>query len=219
MDSVNQKSVWAAMARKYHHGDLKSALIASALDLLDHGGADAVTVRAVARNAGVAHSAPINHFRDRAALMTAVANLVFADLIKSISRAFDEQSAPLDKLRAFGPAVCEFALAHPNRYRLLWRRESLDPDDHFIDEGVSAMCEQLKTLLLARARSGRCDVDSEVIAVWSMTHGYVALRLDGNLVDGKDLVNGKGRLVAMVEILIDGLTKPAHHHPSPSKPH
>ena len=195
------------MARGYHHGDLKAALINSAIDLLDAGGPDAVTVRAVARGAGVAHSAPINHFPDRAALLTAVANLIFADLIAAIDEAFDAGQSPIDKLLAFGPAVTAFALAQPNRYRLLWRRDSLDPADKFIDEGVSLMCERLKVLLSAGAAAMDRDVDSEVIALWSMTHGYVALRLDGNLVAVDDAISGKPRDAAIVDVLVSGLRR------------
>ena len=195
------------MARGYHHGDLKAALITSAMDLLDAGGPDAVTVRAVARQAGVAHSAPINHFHDRAALLSAVANLNFADLIAVIDEAFDAAESSIDKLLAFGPAVTRFALAHPNRYRLLWRRDSLDPDDRFIDDGISLMCERLKALLSADAVPTERDVDSEVIALWSMTHGYVALRLDGNLVAGDDAVSGKPRDAAIIEVLLVGLRR------------
>ncbi len=205
MDGVNCKAYEPEMARGYHHGDLKAALITAAIDLLDAGGPDAVTVRAVARQAGVAHSAPVNHFHDRAALLTAVANLIFADLISAIDEAFAAARSPIDKLRAFGPAVTAFALAQPNRYRLLWRRESLAPDDRFIDEGVSLMCERLKVLLLAGGAPTDRDIDSEVIALWSMTHGYVALRLDGNLVAGDDAVSGKSRDAAIVDVLLVGL--------------
>ena len=207
MDGVNCKAYGPGMARGYHHGDLKAALITAAIDLLDAGGPDAVTVRAVARRAGVAHSAPINHFPDRAALLTAVANLIFADLISAIDKAFDAAESPIDKLRAFGPAVTSFALAQPNRYRLLWRRDSLSPADRFIDEGVSQMCERLKAVLLAEAAPACRDVDSEVIALWSMTHGYVALRLDGNLVAGDDAVSGKPRDAEIVEVLLVGLRR------------
>lgn len=205
IDGVNNKMHKPIMARGYHHGELKPALIAAAIDLLDAGGPDAVTVRAVARHAGVAHSAPVNHFRDRAVLLTAVANLIFSDLIRAIDKAFDAELAPIDKLRAFGRAVTGFALAHPNRYRLLWRRDSLDPADRFIDEGVSAMCERLKALLLVGAAPVDRDVDSEVIATWSMVHGYVALRLDGNLTAGADTVSGRPRDAAIVDVLVDGL--------------
>lgn len=193
------------MTRSYHHGNLKEALVAAAMELLDAGGPDAVTVRAVARAAGVAHSAPINHFRDRASLLTNLANAIFADLARAIDRAFEAQVTPLDKIRAFGPAVTAFALAHPNRYRLLWRRDSLDPAFQRIDEGVAAMCEQLKALLLSRRASPDRDVDSEVIATWALTHGYVALRLDGNLLGGTDSLNGMMREAAIVDVLVDGL--------------
>lgn len=207
MDGVNSKPHKPGVARGYHHGELKSALITAAMDLLDAGGPDAVTVRAVARQAGVAHSAPINHFRDRAALLTAVANLVFSDLLAAIEKAFDARPASIDKLRTFGPAVTAFALAQPNRYRLLWRRDSLNPADRFVDEGVSAMCERLKALLLEDGAPADRDIDSEVIAMWSLTHGYVALRLDGNLVAGADTVSGRPRDAAIIDVLFDGLRR------------
>lgn len=207
MDGVNGEMYVPRMPRGYHHGDLKSALITSAIDLLDAGGPEAVTVRAVARKAGVAHSAPINHFPNRAALLSAVANLIFIDLVTAIHEAIDAGKSPIAKLRAFGPAVTAFALAHPNRYRLLWRRDSLDPADSFIDEGVSLMCERLKSLLLAGGALSDRDIDSEVIALWSMIHGYVALRLDGNLVAGDDAASGKPRDAAIVDVLLVGLSR------------
>ncbi len=55
----------------YHHGDLRRALLAAALALLDEGGVEAVTIRAVARRTGVTHAAPANHFRGREARRTA----------------------------------------------------------------------------------------------------------------------------------------------------
>lgn len=193
------------MERGYHHGNLKAGLLSAAMDLLDAGGPDAVTVRAVARGAGVAHSAPVNHYRDRATLLTALANQIFADLVASVDLAFAAHDAPIDKLRAFGPAVTTFALTYPNRYRLLWRRDSLDPETQLIDEGVSAMCERLKALLLQRGPPRGRDIDSEVIATWALTHGYVALRLDGNLLGGVDTVNSMLRERAIVDVLVDGL--------------
>lgn len=198
------------MSGRYHHGDLKNQLVAAAIALLDDGGADAVTVRAVARMAGVAHSAPKNHFSDRAALLTAVANRIFGDLIGAIERAFAEHVSPDLKLRGFGSAITTFALTHPNRFRLLWRRESFDPSDRYIDEGISAMCERLKEFLLADGLASGRDVDTKVIALWSMVHGYVALRLDGNLAGAIDAVTGDAREVAIFDVFLSGLRgKPA----------
>jgi AcrR family transcriptional regulator len=206
MDTVNRKVHNVLVKRSYHHGDLRTALLASAMTLLDNGGPDAVTVRAVARAAGVAHSAPVNHFPDRAALLTAVANLIFAELIAAVDAALEGQCSPLEKLQAFGPAVIAFAVAHPNRYRLLWRRDSLDPADHGIDAGVTKMCERLKALMLVGGSAADSDVDSEVIALWSMVHGYVTLRLDGNLASGIDTPTGKSRDAAMIDVLVGGLS-------------
>lgn len=69
------------------------------------------------------------------------------------------------------------------------------------------MCERLKALLLVDGAPVDRDVDSEVIATWSMVHGYVALRLDGNLTAGADMVSGKSRDAAIVDVLVNGLRR------------
>ena len=79
MDNVNM-----SRATKYHHGNLRKELIRSALELLDEGGIESVGIRQVARKAGVAHSAPANHFRNKRALFTVLATEIFQDLLIAI---------------------------------------------------------------------------------------------------------------------------------------
>lgn len=195
--------------RAYHHGDLRQALLSAARHILDREGVDAVTVRAVAREADVAHSAPANHFKDRSALLTELAINVFAELAAEIDSALDAGGRKVEKrLHAFGDALVKYALRHPNRYRLLWRRDSLDSNDPRFDECGGALYERLRSILADSAPSKHASTDSAIIAAWSLVHGYVSLRLDGVLVAGKDETTGHPREDAILDILISGLLRP-----------
>lgn len=190
----------------YHHGDLRRALMVAALAALDESGVDAVTIREVARRAGVAHSAPANHFKDRAALLTAVAVQIFGDVQQAVEKALATNSAGRDeRLSVFADAIVRFALRHPNRYRLLWRKDCLDVTDMNLDAAGTVIYETVKQVLGPVATSRTISADTQVIAAWSMIHGYVSLRLDGTLIDGTDEANGKPRAAAIVDVLIKGL--------------
>ena len=106
----------------YHHGSLPEALTSAALELLDERGLDQVSVREVARRAGVSPGAPFRHFADRRALLTAVADRVFADLeawqLAQVAHAEDEGSL----LRVLGRGFVRFAMAHPRRFELIRAR-------------------------------------------------------------------------------------------------
>lgn len=194
--------------RAYHHGDLKLSLLSAARRILDREGVDAVTVRAVAREADVAHSAPANHFKDRAALLTELAIGAFSELGDEFDRAPVASGRTVEsRLRAFGRATVQYALRHPNRYRLLWRRDSLNGDDRRLHESGGAIYERLRNVLADRAPSTHASIDSAIIAAWSMVHGYVSLRLDGVLVPGKDETTGQAREDAILGVLVSGLLR------------
>lgn len=106
--------------RTYHHGSLPAALTAAALALLDERGVTCVTVREVARRAGVSPGAPFRHFADRKALLTAVAERVLADFEtwQRVVVATAEGSA----MRAFGLGFVQYAVRHPHRFELVRAR-------------------------------------------------------------------------------------------------
>ena len=195
------------MSKPYHHGDLKAALLNGGLAILDSRGVDAVTVRAVAREAGVAHSAPANHFKDRAALLGALAARIFEDLASEVKNALAGVSSQSreDRLHAFADAVIRFALRHPHRYRLLWRRDCLDAVSSGVEAAGTVLYERVRAALAPRAELSTLSIESEIIAAWSLVHGYVSLRIEGALVDGKDELSGKAESAAIVDVLIRGL--------------
>lgn len=189
----------------YHHGNLKEALIEAAFALLDEDGAEAVTIRAVARRAGVTHAAPANHFAGRQALLTALAARIFEDLGGQIARRLARAGGGLEaRLSVFADAVLRFGLASPNRYRLIWRWDALDGQDAALQQSMDAIYDRLIGELSAHGSSA-LDPHSRAIALWSMVHGYVSMRIEGNLVPGRDKVTGEPREKAIVTALLKGI--------------
>lgn len=198
----------------YHHGNLRQALLDAACDLLDREGIEAVTIRAVARGAGVAHSAPANHFKTRTDLLTAVAAQTFEALAHTIqAKLRDGALDPLldrrGRLKLFAGTVLAFGLAAPNRYRLLWRRDCLDVDNADLLTQMDVLYEPL-IALFSEQRSLEESVSPETrgIALWSMIHGYVSLRLDGNLIALRDEHTGEPRELAIIDAFLEGIGAP-----------
>ena len=191
------------MKRGHHHGALKQALIAAALELLDSDGVEAVTIRAVARKAGVSHAAPVNHFPDRRALLTGVAIFCFGELKQAIRDAgIVDMPDARRQLLAFVDAFYSYGLNKPNRYRLMWRSDLLDASD----EGLNAMTDNLFGIVTKMVTEfgdpPNISVMSRVVAACSMIHGYVLLRIDGNFVDFADEKTGHPRHIALIEALL-----------------
>lgn len=192
--------------KSYHHGDLRKALLHGALEILDEQGIEAVTIRAVAQRAGVGHSAPANHFKDKKALLTQVATDIFIELGSTISNAISVN--PLEKTEQFHAltaAVYAYAWSHPNRYRLLWRRDCIDHDHLDYKKAGDAIYNQLKTVMEHETNTAGLGAETGVIALWSVVHGYVCLRLDGILINGVDEITGKPRERAIIDALLEGI--------------
>jgi AcrR family transcriptional regulator len=189
----------------YHHGNLRAALVSAALALLDEEGVEAVTIRAVARRAGVTHAAPANHFRDRRALLTALAAELFTGLRAEIGRKLGDAGPELEaRLRVFAQAMLRFGLAAPHRYRLIWRWDMLDGKDPALVAAMDGIYDRLIDELSAKARAD-FDPHTRAIALWSMVHGYVSMRIEGNLLAGKDKVSGEPRETAIVSAVLGGI--------------
>ena len=116
-------STMASMARGVgqHHGDLRQALISAALDLIEDSDADEVTLRAVARRAGVSSAAPYHHFADKNALLAAVARDGFESLSEVQLEVLARPGSARDRLERLVTEYVLFALRHPTHYRLMFR--------------------------------------------------------------------------------------------------
>lgn len=175
------------MTARYHHGDLREALLQSAERLVESSGDMAFTLRACAREAGVSHAAPAHHFNDLAGLNAAL-----------VQRAFDRLSAYMDRyaavsvdaghsrMAAIGLAYIDFALRHPGLYRLMFRCDVSGLADAY--PALKSAADACHGRLLATVReslghSGEVDervVQERAALAWSVVHGYASLALEGH---------------------------------------
>ncbi len=185
----------------YHHGSLKDTLISQALALLDEAGPEAVTIRAVARRAQVSHAAPANHFPDRTALLTALATHLFQMFEDDVKQALAKASSS-DRARTYMEALLNFGLSHPNRYLLMWRRDLVDWNDDALKTGMDSLyLAFVHEVAILPKQIGR-DPHTLAISLWSMVHGYIALRLNGVFEDRRDEISGATRTTAMMDLLL-----------------
>ena len=175
----------------YHHGDLRRALVDAALPLLRKGGAEALTLRAVARAAGVSQSAPYRHFADRAALVAAVAEDGFRRLRERLiaaarapARATGRtQQTARGGLKAIALAYVRFALEHPEEYRVMFGAEvaASPPAEASERQQVYALLRDGIAALQQGGLVRAGDAGTMALSAWSLVHGLAMLALDGQL--------------------------------------
>tara|TARA_R110002072_G_scaffold271474_2_gene431480 strand:- start:15402 stop:15977 length:576 start_codon:yes stop_codon:yes gene_type:complete len=184
----------------YHHGNLREALLQAALTILDNEGIESVGIRQVAKLVGVAHSAPANHFKNKSALLTALNIHIVSHLVNTVKLELDVNEPDLKiVIRNFTKIVLEYGLTYPNRYKVVWR------SGYMLPESMEEIYQILVSLLQVYAKQKHIDVETQAIALWSMIHGYVSLRLDGYLDAGKDAISGIERQIAIIDVIIDGI--------------
>jgi AcrR family transcriptional regulator len=155
----------------YHHGDLEAALVRSAGDILEKEGVEALSLREVARRAGVSHNAPYRHFPQREALLAALAAEGFELLGQAQRRA-----AAAGGLRAMGEAYVRFALAHPQRFRLMFGGQ-VPIGKHPQLRGVATQAFEGLSGALASSVPGALGAGDCSIAAWALVHGLAQLLL------------------------------------------
>jgi AcrR family transcriptional regulator len=151
--------------------------VRSAVELLEEGGASNLSLRAVARRAGVAASAPYRHYADRDALLSAVGAVGYRELAEHLIAAHPSPSTP-DDLAAVAVAYVQFALERPALFRTMFG----EPCDRDNDERVAATAaiSAYVGAIVERAFPA-ADVEALSTAIWALVHGLASLHLDGKL--------------------------------------
>jgi AcrR family transcriptional regulator len=175
-----------AERRKYHHGDLRRALVDAGLDILEEGGVAALTLRGVAARAGVSHAAPAHHFPTLRDLLTALAAVAFRRFHAAIEAGLAAApDTPVAKVRGACAGYLAFATAHPGLFRLMFDAERLDWGDPELSEAGKAARSQLADFCRPYADglglatpADRVDLER---FVWAIAHGYADLAVDGQL--------------------------------------
>ncbi|MFI6252781.1 TetR/AcrR family transcriptional regulator [Streptomyces sp. NPDC051016] len=161
----------------YHHGDLRAACLRAARELLEEDGSGALSLRAVARRAGVSPTAPYRHYADRDALVSAVAAEGYRELAGCLTAAHPAPAAP-DDLVTVAVAYVRFALDHPALFRAMFA-EPCDPDSPERAEATAALSAYVDALVRDAFPGGAHD--GLPTAVWALVHGLAFLHLDGKL--------------------------------------
>jgi AcrR family transcriptional regulator len=195
-------------ARPYHHGDLRRAVLETAMDMLQEDKGWQFTLREVARRAGVSHAAPYKHFPDKAALLTEMALIGFDRLRDALTTTKPARPESLDDdFFAVGRAYVRFGESNPALYRLMFGGDVGKVADVHLSERALAVFDLVIELLERGQAEGllsRRDVRGQAAACWAAMHGITMLTIDGLLLPEKV---GPDPLEAALVTLLEGLEK------------
>ena len=170
--------------RPYHHGDLKNALVAAGLDLLDEGGLPGLTLRAIAARVGVSHTAPKNHFGSLRGLTTAIAAEGFRRHAAFMRDGLPEGAGRRERLIAAGEGYVRFALTYPALFEIMFSPlhcEIEDPERQEASRASYAVLEEVSRGLDWGDPDGQTGGYRAELRMWSLVHGYAKLLLEGQI--------------------------------------
>lgn len=172
----------------YHHGDLRNGLAAAAAQLAEHGGPDAVTIRAAARLAGVTPTAAYRHFAGRQDLLWAAKLHSLAAIGEAMRKRLADvptepggAGAALARMEAIGRGYVGFALSQPGLFRTAFSRDAIKPPDYDDPNGPHAMLVRAIDDLITHDFVPEDLRHGAESSAWSLVHGLALLLLDGPL--------------------------------------
>ena len=164
------------MLDKYHHGDLRAAVLAASAEVIARDGVDKLSLRTLAVELGVSHTAPRHHFGDREGIFTALATQgyeLLADALESAARGGD--------FAAVGVAYVVFAVNHPGHFAVMHRRDLVDGSNAGLQRAQAHTSAQLSAGARTRGSGTAESIAVASIAAWSLVHGLATLQLSGGL--------------------------------------
>jgi AcrR family transcriptional regulator len=206
-DSFPQYHEAVTSREHYHHGDLRSTLIAEGLKQLEERGDD-LSLRALSKAAGVSPNAPYRHFPDKKALMGALAAEGFKQFADAVVEAAD--GPPREALIRQGQAYLEFALAHPALYRLMFSPYGYSlTSENCQREAGRAFGSLIATAGRAQAAGWKTGLPlpDAVLAYWSALHGWAGLVSDGLIPPGVPQPTTEAWLTAFFETKVWAIQK------------
>ena len=186
---AGRRRAGATAEAPYHHGGLHEALLKAAETVLERDGLQGLTLRAVAREAGVSHAAPTHHFGDLTGLVSELAAIGFRQFNAAMAAADSSGPSMMEKAMARAKAYVAYARAHPGMYGLMFRTERLDMTRPALHEAAHASFAGLAGAIGASrheqiaAKALSLDQAAAIARAWSLVHGFTMLLLDGRLTD------------------------------------
>jgi AcrR family transcriptional regulator len=163
--------------------DLQRTVLDASVALIQERGMSALSMREVARRAGVSHQAPYHHFGDREGILAAIAIEGFAALREGMVKAIAGIGDPGDRLTAVGGSYVDFALRNPAHFQLMFRSDVVDPARHptlkrRADAAFDLLVAVVSEVVEARGRGQPLPL---AVAAWALAHGLATLTLEGKL--------------------------------------
>jgi AcrR family transcriptional regulator len=167
----------------YHHGDLKNALIAAGVNILAHEGIAALSLRRVARRAGVSHSAPYAHFADKQALIAAISTEGFHRLYMQLESAVKPYAVDAGRqLVACGQAYIRIATDEKDIFKIMFsgilEQEKEYPEFVEISQATFNLLVEVVSVCQKAGILRPAPADLLAVAIWGQVHGLVSLALE-----------------------------------------
>ena len=196
---MNSMTSAATESRPYHHGDLSRALVDAARRILESDGPAALSLRAVAREAGVSPAAPYHHFKDKGQLLEAVAHEGWVALDSALTSARASAQNARDRMTSIGVTYVQFARDNPALYRVMYdcSRDKDALPEQMKEEG--AYC-QVRDTISEQSGGDVTDIDLELatIAAWCAGHGLAEMISFKQFAPLKDLLGGEDAFLRAV---------------------
>ncbi|MFV1999916.1 MAG: TetR/AcrR family transcriptional regulator [Acidimicrobiia bacterium] len=183
---MNEQPNAGATVAVYHHGDLPNALLDAVAVLVEEKGSAAVSLREVARRAGVSHSAPAHHFGDKEGMLAAFSvrgyDILSAMMRDALSASSDRDG--IERLAAVGAAYVTFAIEHVAYFDVMFR-SGIDKEayEDLRDSAYATMDMLLEAVSQLISEKGLVGADLRIVAMyfWSLAHGLASLAVDGSM--------------------------------------
>ena len=182
-------------AKSYHHGDLKTAMIEAALQLVRRKGPRGFTLNEASRTAGVSVSAPYNHFKDKEALLIEIVLLGNRTLEAELRAAADTVELPREKLLAVYLAYVSFAERHPDLFAVMFQ-SGIDKTPYAEVQASAVKAFEIATNLAAQIEPVPAAAGQLALAIWTMAHGFATLRVEGAIAVGTPEAELSGEALA-----------------------
>ncbi|MFD9248026.1 TetR/AcrR family transcriptional regulator [Streptomyces sp. NPDC059556] len=187
----------------YHHGGLRQAVLDAALDVIAAEGPGALSLRDLARRAGVSHAAPAHHFKDRTGLLTALATEGYGLLAEALA------AAP--ELRERGVRYVRFAIEHPAHFQVMFQPDLLRADDPDLLAAKERASAELRAGVAELTDVP--DARTAGIAAWSLAHGFATLLLTHNVTGALGDRDAEEYFRSLTRLLFTGQLPPGEAEP------
>ncbi len=170
--------------KKYHHGDLKSALVHAGLAEIEEVGLESLSLRSIAARVGVSHTAPKNHFNGLRGLLTAIATVGFERHAAEMRKDVEDQPPGKARLDAACNGYLRFAMQHPELFKLMFSSTLCDANDPQMKKAAWNSYDVLRGIAYGldwdKADLPGSPWRTEWM-LWSMVHGYAMLVIEGQI--------------------------------------